>query len=62
MNSHEFFSISARGLIGIGGSTLAVIMPWQENVEWGITVLGGALGILVAILAVISFWRGLHKK
>lgn len=58
----ESLETAAKGITGILGSSLAVILPWQEQMEWGVRVAGGLLGVLVAILSVVSIWKSLTKK
>tara|TARA_R100000655_G_scaffold14452_2_gene32256 strand:- start:685 stop:864 length:180 start_codon:yes stop_codon:yes gene_type:complete len=51
--------ILSRGVAGLTGSTIAVIAPYQEYIQWFIQVLGGILGITVAVL---TLWNLIRKK
>lgn len=50
-----------KGTTGITGSLLAVILPWQEQLEWGVRMAGGFAGLIVAALSIYSIWKGLKK-
>ena len=43
--------ILAKGTMGLMGSGLAVVSPGQEQLGWTIQILGGLLGIAVAVLS-----------
>jgi len=43
--------ILAKGATGLLGSSLAVVSPGQEQLGWTIQILGGLLGIAVAVLS-----------
>ena len=49
----------ANGLAGVGGSCLAVVSTFQEQLEWWVRISGGFLGIVVAL---ITIWRLLFSK
>ena len=51
--------ILSRGVAGLTGSPIAVIAPYQEYIQWFIQVLGGILGITVAVL---TLWNLIRKK
>ena len=51
--------ILSRGVAGLTGSTIAVLAPYQEYIQWFIQVLGGILGITVAVL---TLWNLIRKK
>jgi len=48
-----------KGATGITGSLIAVTIPYAEVIQWGIQVVGGLLGITVAI---ITLYNLLKKK
>ena len=59
MNTGE---ILAKGTTGLAGSTLAVLSPYQEQMEWTIQILGGLLGIAVAVVSLYHLLKNKHKK
>ena len=64
MNTGE---IITKGTTGIAGSVLAVLSPYQEHMEWamlgvGIQVLGGLLGIAVAVVSLYHLLKNKNKK
>ena len=59
MNTGE---ILAKGRTGLAGSTLAVLSPYQEQMEWTIQILGGLLGIAVAVVSLYHLLKNKHKK
>jgi hypothetical protein len=59
MNTGE---ILVRGTTGLAGSTLAVLSPYQEHMEWAIQILGGLLGIAVAVVSLYHLLKNKHKK
>ena len=59
MNTSE---ILTRGATGMAGSTLAVLSPYQEHMEWAIQILGGLLGIAVAVVSLYHLLKNKHKK
>ena len=48
-----------KGLTGLSGSLIAVVSPYAEFVQWFIQVIGGLLGITVAI---ITLYNLIKKK
>ena len=54
--------ILSKGVMGVLGSTIAVIAPYQEYIQWVIQLLGGVLGITVAILTLWNLIRNKRKK
>ena len=54
--------ILSKGVTGVLGSTIAVIAPYQEYIQWVIQLLGGVLGITVAILTLWNLIRNKRKK
>ena len=62
MNDHDIVAIFGKGAVGMCGSLLAVIMPWQEQLEFWLRTCGALLGVVVALLSVISLAKGLLKK
>jgi len=54
--------VLSRGVAGLTGSTIAVIAPYQEYIQWFIQVLGGILGIAVAVLTLWNLIRKKNKK
>ena len=59
MTNNEILS---KGVTGVLGSTIAVIAPYQEYIQWVIQLLGGVLGITVAILTLWNLIRNKRKK
>ena len=59
MNTGE---ILTRGTTGVAGSILAVVSPYQEQVEWTIQILGGLLGIAVAVVSLYHLLKNKNKK
>jgi hypothetical protein len=55
MNTGE---ILVRGTTGLAGSTLAVLSPYQEQME----ILGGLLGIAVAVVSLYHLLKNKNKK
>ena len=51
--------ILAKGTMGLMGSSLAVVSPGQEQLGWTIQILGGLLGITVAL---VSLYHLTKKK
>jgi len=51
--------ILAKGVTGITGSLIAVTIPYAEFIQWVIQVIGGLLGITVAI---ITLYNLINKK
>ena len=54
--------IISKGLAGLTASTVAVIAPYQEYIQWVIQLLGGILGITVAIITLWNLTRKNKKK
>ena len=59
MNTGE---ILTRGTTGIAGSALAVISPYQQQMEWTIQIMGGLLGIAVAVVSLYHLLKNKRKK
>ena len=59
MNTGE---ILTKGATGVAGSILAVVSPYQEQVEWTIQILGGLLGIAVAVVSLYHLLKNKNKK
>ena len=59
MNTSE---ILTRGTTGVAGSIIAVVSPYQEQVEWTIQILGGLLGIAVAVVSLYHLLKNKNKK
>ncbi len=51
--------ILAKGVTGVTGSLIAVTIPYAEFIQWVIQVIGGLLGITVAI---ITLYNLINKK
>tara|TARA_B100000963_G_scaffold263142_1_gene231293 strand:+ start:379 stop:552 length:174 start_codon:yes stop_codon:yes gene_type:complete len=51
--------IIAKGITGLTGSLIAVTIPYAEVIQWGIQVVGGLLGIAVAV---ITLYNLIKKK
>lgn len=51
-----------KGATGMTGSFIAVIAPYQEYIQWVIQLLGGLLGITVAIITLWNLTRKNKKK
>tara|TARA_R110002051_G_scaffold163137_2_gene234569 strand:+ start:315 stop:491 length:177 start_codon:yes stop_codon:yes gene_type:complete len=47
----------AKGLTGLSGSLIAVVSPYAEFVQWFIQVIGGLLGITVAIITLYNLMK-----
>ena len=54
--------IVAKGVTGVTGSLIAVTIPYAEVIQWGIQVVGGLLGITVAINTLCNLTRKNQKK
>lgn len=54
MNHTEIMPIVYRSVTGLGGSLVAVVMPWQQDLEMWIRLAGGFLGLIVALLSIVS--------
>ena len=54
--------IISKGLTGVTGSFIAVIAPYQEYIQWVIQLLGGVLGITVAVITLWNLTRKKNKK
>jgi hypothetical protein len=59
MNTSE---ILTKGATGVAGSIIAVVSPYQEQVEWIIQILGGLLGIAVAVVSLYHLLKNKNKK
>ena len=59
MNTGE---ILTKGTTGVAGSIIAVVSPYQEQVEWTIQILGGLLGIAVAVVSLYHLLKNKRKK
>mgnify|MGYP003681080494 FL=1 len=59
MNTGE---ILTKGATGVAGSIIAVVSPYQEQVEWTIQILGGLLGIAVAVVSLYHLLKNKNKK
>tara|TARA_B100001250_G_C19715728_1_gene751379 strand:- start:814 stop:993 length:180 start_codon:yes stop_codon:yes gene_type:complete len=59
MNTGE---ILTKGATGLAGSSLAVLSPYQEQMEWTIQILGGLLGIAVAVVSLYHLLKNKNKK
>tara|TARA_R100001244_G_C5145100_1_gene128641 strand:- start:38 stop:217 length:180 start_codon:yes stop_codon:yes gene_type:complete len=59
MNTSE---ILTKGATGVAGSIIAVVSPYQEQVEWTIQILGGLLGIAVAVVSLYHLLKNKRKK
>jgi len=46
--------IISKGITGVTGSLVAVTIPYAEVIQWGIQVIGGLLGIAVAIITLYN--------
>ena len=49
--------IIAKGVTGVTGSLIAVTIPYAEVIQWGIQVVGGLLGITVAVLTLYNLLK-----
>tara|TARA_R100001163_G_scaffold18419_1_gene16264 strand:+ start:552 stop:728 length:177 start_codon:yes stop_codon:yes gene_type:complete len=58
MNTGE---ILTKGATGLAGSSLAVLSPYQEQMEWTIQILGGLLGIAVAVVSLYHLLKNKKK-
>jgi len=59
MNTSE---ILTKGATGVAGSIIAVVSPYQEQVEWTIQIMGGLLGIAVAVVSLYHLLKNKNKK
>jgi len=59
MNTSE---ILTKGATGVAGSIIAVVSPYQEQVEWTIQIMGGLLGIAVAVVSLYHLLKNKRKK
>lgn len=49
--------IITKGITGVIGSIVAVTIPYAEVIQWGIQVVGGLLGITVAIITLYNLLK-----
>ena len=49
--------IITKGITGITGSLIAVTIPYAEFIQWVIQVIGGLLGITVAIITLYNLLK-----
>jgi len=55
--SDSDFKIALHGVIGSSASVLAVLTTFQENLEFGLRVVGSLLGIVTAVLSIVRILR-----
>jgi succinate-acetate transporter protein len=61
--NHEFhstISTATNGIVGVLSSVFAVLTTFQEQLEWGVRVTGGFLGIIVAGITIYNLLK--NKK
>jgi hypothetical protein len=49
--------IAVNGVIGSSASALAVLTTFQENLEFGLRVLGSVLGIVTSVISIVRILR-----
>jgi len=54
---HTTAHTTINGLIGMASSTFAVITTFQDQLEWGVRLAGGILGILVALITIYNLLK-----
>jgi succinate-acetate transporter protein len=57
---HDTMSIATNGIVGVLSSVFAVLTTFQEQLEWGVRVTGGFLGIIVAGITIYNLLK--NKK
>jgi succinate-acetate transporter protein len=56
----DTMSIATNGIVGVLSSVFAVLTTFQEQLEWGVRVTGGFLGIIVAGITIYNLLK--NKK
>jgi heme A synthase len=59
---HSTLSTAVNGIIGVVSSGFAVLTTFQEQLEWGVRVTGGFLGIIVACITIFNLVRKKKSK
>ena len=59
---HSTLSTAINGIIGVVSSGFAVLTTFQEQLEWGVRVTGGFLGIIVACITIFNLVRKKKSK
>jgi len=49
--------IISKGIVGVSGSALGIITTFQTDLEWWVRIVGGLLGIAVAIVTLIKLLK-----
>lgn len=55
MHEHSHFYNLVNGLVGVIASLLGVISTFQEQLEYGIRITGGIIGILIGLVTLYNF-------
>lgn len=48
--------------VGFASSVCAVLTTFQEQLEWGIRVSGGILGLLIGVITLVNLIRNKKSK
>lgn len=57
MNEHSHLYNLINGAVGTIASLLGVISTCQEQLEYGVRITGGIIGILVGLITLYNFVR-----
>jgi uncharacterized membrane protein YccC len=57
MNEHSHLYNLINGAVGTVASLLGVISTFQEQLEYGVRITGGIIGILVGLITLYNFIR-----
>jgi len=54
------FQIVTNAVTGMTSSALALILPWQEQLDWGLRVISAAVFLLIGIISLHRLIRKTH--
>lgn len=57
MNEHSHLYNLVNGAIGTVASFLGVISTFQEQLEYGVRITGGIIGIIIGLITLFNFAR-----
>ena len=49
----DIFWVKIAWALGLGGSTIAIMAPWQEEIQWALAILASIGGLTLTILTII---------